>query len=578
MHPIGAEERAWIERTLASLTLEAKVGQLIMPWIGGEYVATDSPEMDRLLEWVERDGIGGVVISVGMPLSYAAKLNAMQRRARVPLLVTSDMENGPGMRMAGIYSFPHLLPQGGGTELPSTMAVGATGSDSLAYEVGRVLATEARAVGVHVTFGPVLDVNSNPANPIINTRSFGEDPALVARLASDYIRGAREGGLQTTGKHFPGHGDTEIDSHLALPSIRADRARLEAVELSPYRAVLGPGGVGLEGVMTAHIAVTGIEGSEAPPATLSPHFLTEVLREDLRFDGVIYTDAMTMGAVVSRYGTTEPLLRAIEAGADVLLMPSDVRQAIETVAQAVRSGRIAESRIDASVRRILESKARAGLNEERLVALERVDESVAIRAHTGLARTIAERSITLARDTRNLVPFGPEARRILVFTYAGANDPIAARTFAAAIRTGGRTVQIARVDARTTPAELETLRQRADSADVIVAATFVAPLEGAGTVATESGFAGLVQSLAQAGRPVVAVSFGSPYVLSFFPDVPAYLLAWGGQEASQRAAARALLGDAPITGTLPVSIPPHHARGEGLRRDVAASASPTSRP
>ena len=577
MHPIGSAERAWIDRTLASLSLEGKVGQMVMPWIGGEYVAEDSPEMDRLLQWVERDGIGGVVISVGMPLSYATKLNAMQRRARVPLLVASDMENGPGMRMAGIWSFPHLLPQGGGTELPSTMAVGATGSDSLAWAVGRVLATEARAVGVHVTFGPVLDVNSNPANPIINTRSYGEDPALVARLASAYIRGAREGGLQTTGKHFPGHGDTEVDSHLALPSIRADRERLDSVELSPYRAVLGPGGVGLEGVMTAHIAVTGIEGSDAPPATLSRHFLTDVLRDDLRFQGVVYTDAMTMGAVVNRYGTTEPLLRAIEAGADVLLMPSDVTQAVETVVLAVRGGRIAESRIDASVRRILESKARAGLHEERLVDLERVANAVGIRAHTGLARTIAERSITLARDAKGLVPLAADARRLLVLTYAGANDPIAGRGFAAAMRAGGRSVQIVRVDARSTPAELETLRLRADSVDAVIAATFVAPLEGAGTVATESGFASLVQSLALAGKPVIAVSFGSPYVLSFYPDVPAYLLAWGGQDASQRAAARALLGEAPITGTLPVSIPPHHARGEGLRRDTMPAASPEAR-
>ena len=566
MHTIGSAEHAWVDRTLTSLTLREKIGQMIMPWVGGEYVAEDSPEMDRLVEWVERDGIGGIVISVGMPHSYAAKLNAMQRRARVPLLVASDMENGPGMRMAGIYSFPHLLPQGGGTEFPSTMAVGATGSDSLAYGVGRVLATEARAVGVHVTFGPVLDVNSNPANPIINTRSYGEDPALVARLASAYIRGARDGGLQTTGKHFPGHGDTEIDSHIALPSIRADRERLDTVELSPYRTVLGPGGVGLEGVMTAHIAVVGIEGSEAPPATLSPHFLTDVLREQLGFVGVVYTDAMSMGAVVSRYGTTEPLLRAIEAGADVLLMPADVTQAIGTIEEGVRSGRIAESRIDASVRRILESKVRAGLHRERLVDLERVDDAVAIRAHTMLARTIAERSITLARDARGLVPLAAEARRILVLTYAGANDPIAGRSFAATIRTGGRTVQVVRVDARTTAPELDALRLRADSVDAIIAATFVAPLEGAGTVATESGYAWLVQQLALAGKPVIAVSFGSPYVLGFFPDAPAYLLAWGGQDASQRAAARALLGEIPITGTLPVSIPPHHARGEGLRR------------
>lgn len=574
---LGAREREWVDRTLASLTLEQKIGQMVMPWIGGDYVPADSPEMDRLLGWVERDGIGGVVISVGMPLSYAAKLNALQRRARVPLLVASDMENGPGMRMAGIYSFPHLLAQGGSTEFPSTMAVGAAGSDTLAYGVGRVLAHEARAVGVHVTFGPVLDVNSNPDNPIINTRSYGEDPELVARLASAYIRGARDGGLQTTGKHFPGHGDTEVDSHLALPSIRADSTRLDAVELAPYREVLGPGGVGLDGVMTAHIAVVGIEGSEAPPATLSEYFLTDVLRDRLDFRGLIYTDAMTMGAVVNRYGTTEPLLRAVEAGADVLLMPADVGEAIRTVAGAVRAGRLTEARIDASVRRLLEAKARAGLHEARLVDIERVDDAVGIRAHTELAQRIAERSITLARDTRGLVPLAASARRVLLLTYAGANDPIAGRTFAAALRGNGRNVRVVRVDARTTDAELEALRARADSADVVIAATFVAPFEGAGTIGTGGGFAGLVQGLASSGRPVIAVAFGSPYVLRLFPDVPAYLLAWGGQEVSQIAAARALLGQTPITGTLPVSVPPHLQRGEGLQRPASATTPPDSR-
>ena len=568
--PLDPGARAWIENTIAGMSLREKAGQMIMPWIGGDYTAIDSPEFQRLAEWVERDGIGGVVISVGMPLSYAAKLNALQRRARVPLLVASDMENGPGMRMAGIYSFPHLLPQGGGTSFPTTMALGATGSDALARELGQVLAREARAVGVHVVFGPVLDVNSNPANPIINTRSFGEDPALVARLAGAYIRGAREGGLQTTAKHFPGHGDTEVDSHIELPAIRADSARMDSVELAPYYALLGSPG-GPEGIMTAHIAVTGIEGGEAPPATLSQHFLTEVLRERMGFRGIVYTDAMTMGAVVKRYGDTEPLLLAIEAGADVLLMPADVGEAVQTVVAAVESGRIPESRLEASVRRLLESKARAGLHESRLVDLEAVDDIVGTRAHTEVAQRIAERSITLARDPRGLVPLAASARRILLITYAGATDPIAGRVFAGALRDEGREVTPMRVDNRSSQQELDEVRARAASADVVIAATFVAPLEGAGSVGTGGGYAQLVQDLSLAGRPVIAVSFGSPYVLSAFPAVPAYLLAWGGQDVSQRAAARALLGQTPITGKLPVSVPPHLERGVGLSRTTSAN-------
>ena len=562
---LTAGQARWVERTLASLTLRQKAGQLVMPWISGAYAAEDSDEMARLLELVERDGVGGVVVSMGMPLSYAAKLNALQRRARVPLLVASDMESGPGMRMAGIYSFPHLLPQGGGTDFPPAMAFGAAGSDTLAYEAGRALAREARAVGVHVTFGPVLDVNSNPANPIISTRSFGEDPALVARLAGAFSRGAREGGLQTTAKHFPGHGDTEADSHIELPVVRGDRARLDAVELATYRALL-PAGV--DGVMSAHIAAVGVEGADAPPATLSPYFLTRVLREELGFRGIVYTDAMDMGAVVRRYGEADALERALAAGADVLLMPRDPTDAVDAVEAAVRAGRLSEARLDRSVRLVLEAKARAGLAERRDVPLEAVARQAGIAAHAGLARRVAARSITLPRDTRAMVPLAGSVRRLLVVVYADAADPIAGRVFAAALAAPDRTVEVARVDARTTVAELAQLRRRADSADATIAAAFVAPLEGRGTVQARGGFADWVESLAAAGAPVGVVSFGSPYLLAAFPSVGTYLLAWGGADASQLAAADALLGRAPITGRLPVSIPPLHRRGEG--RTVAA--------
>ena len=555
----------WVERTLAGLTLRQKVGQMVMPWVSGGYTADDSPEMERLGAWVEQEGIGGVVVSVGMPLSYAAKLNQLQRRAHVPLLVASDLENGPGMRMAGIWALPYLLPQGGGTDFPPLMALGAAESDSLAFELGRVTGEEARAVGVHLTFGPVLDVNSNPANPIINTRSFGEDPRAVARLGEAYIRGAHAGGLLTTGKHFPGHGDTQADSHLELPAITSDRAALERLELIPFRAAV-QGGV--DGIMTAHIAATGIEGADAPPATLSPYFMTGLLRTDLRFRGVLFTDALDMGAVVRRYGDGEAAVRAVEAGADVLLMPRDVHTAVEAVVASVESGRISEARIDASVRRLLEMKARAGLPRRAFVDLAGVERAVGTRAHAELARTIAERSLTLGRDARGLVPLPRAGRRVLSVTYADPADLAAGDTFNKVLAAGGMQLTRARVDERTTPAELDALRAAADSADVVIASVFVTPREYRGSVGTRGGFGAWVEALAAAGRPVVVVSFGSPYLLSAFPSAPAYLLAWGGQDVCQEAAARALLGTVPVAGHLPVSIPPYLARGAGLTRDA----------
>ena len=562
-----ATNDAWIERTLASLTLRQKVAQLVMPWVSGEYLAVDSEGFDRLLEWVEREGVGGLVVSVGMPHSYAAKLNALQARAAVPLLIASDMENGPGMRMGGIYSFPHLLAQNGGTEFPPVMALGATGSDTLAFELGRVLAREARAVGVHINFGPVLDVNSNPDNPIINTRSFGEDPEMVGRLAGAYIRGARTGGLMTTAKHFPGHGDTHEDSHIALPTITADRSRLSTTELPPFRAAIA---AGVDGVMSAHIAVVGVEGSAAPPATLSPYFMTKVLREEIGFTGVVFTDAMGMRGVTQRYGPADALVLAVEAGADVLLMPVDVHDGIEAVAAAVQSGRIAETRIDASVRRILHMKRRAGLADNRSVDIAAVDRNVGVRAHTQLARTIAERSLTLARDAQNIVPLSPTTRRVLSITYAAVNDPVAGRAFDGELNELGYNVRRARVDERTTAAEFAELA--ANTADIVVVSAYVAPLEGAGTVGAGSGVAGFVESLATSGKPVVVISFGNPYLLTSFPSAPAYLLAWGGAPVSQTAAARALAGRNPITGRLPISLPPLHQRGEGIVRNPTPRA------
>jgi beta-N-acetylhexosaminidase len=559
---LDAEARAWVERTLASLTLREKAGQIVFPWTGGEYVATDSPEMDRLLEWVERDGIGGLVISIGLPHSYAAKLNALQRRAKVPLLVTTDMENGPGMRLGGGYTLPHLLPLGGGTVFPPTMAMGAIGSDSVAREVGRVIGTEARAVGAHMTFAPVLDVNSNPLNPIINTRSFGEDPAQVARLATAYIGGLHDTGLMGAGKHFPGHGDTEADTHIGLAAIRADRARLDSVELVPFRAAVA---AGVDGMMAAHISVQGVEGPDAPPASLSPLFVRRVLRDEMGFRGIVFSDAMDMGAVVRRHGRTEPLLLALEAGVDVLLQPLDARESVDAVVEGVRSGRIPPARLDDAVRAVLTAKARAGLHRVREVPLESVDENVGTRAHQRLAQTVAERSITLARDGRGLVPLAPGAR-VLSVTYAEGVDLTAGRWFDRELTRLGFTVGSFRVDPATPAETYARIAALADSADVVVISAYVQPREHAGTVGARGGFPGFVESLSGRGEHVIAVSFGSPYVIGFYPSAPAYLLAWGGAEVAQRAAARALAGETAITGRLPVSIPPLFARGDGRRR------------
>ena len=562
--PLSTADHRWVERTLSSLTLREKVGQLIMPWVSGGYAAVGSPEFEEVRKWVEDDRVGGLVLSIGLPLSYAAKLNELQVRSRVPLLIASDMENGPGMRLGNIYALPSLLSQGGGTVFPPVMALGATGSEDLAYKLGQVLGSEARAIGVHMVFGPVLDVNSNPLNPIINTRSLGESPDLVGRLAKAYIRGARLKGLMSTGKHFPGHGDTDVDSHLDLPTIRGDRAHLDSIDLPPFRAAVGEG---IDAIMTAHIAVVGVEGENAGPATLSRGFMTGVLRDEMHFGGLLFTDAMTMGGVAKRYGATEPLIMALEAGADVLLMPRSVPDAIETVLKAVNSGRLTQSRIDASVRRVLTAKARAGLVHGRLVDLNAVDRIVDIPEHTRIAEEVAERSITLAQDRGNLVPLPRDsAKKILIVTYADASDLVAGRAFNSIVTERLPGAATVRVDDRTNDAEYGALGARADSADLLVVSAYVSPREFSGTVGAQAGFSQFVERFALSGKPTIVLSFGSPYLLSAFPSVSSYLLAWGGSPVSQRAAALAILGEREINGRLPISLPPVLPFGVGIHR------------
>ena len=568
---LDAEAERWVEGTLEGLTLREAVGQLVFPWISGAYMAADDPEFLETVAWVERWGIGGVVISIGTPYAYVAKLNQLQAKAAVPLLVTSDFENGgPGMRLNHSYALPSLLAQGGGTSFPPTMAFGAIGDEAEVERFARVTALEARAVGVHVNFAPVLDVNSNPENPIINTRSFGESAEEVARLGRAYVRGAREGGILTTAKHFPGHGDTRVDSHLELPEIRADRARLDQVELVPFRAAVEEG---VDAVMTAHISVPGVLGEGAPPATLAPEFMTELLREELGFSKLLFTDALRMGAITAGYGAGEAAVLAIEAGSDVILVPESVPVAVEAVVEAVEGGRISRERLDRSVRRILDAKARVGLDRGATVEIEAVSARVGTDEHREAARESAARSITLVRDRDALVPLDPARyRRVLSVTYASATSLVAGRDFNGVLSGLVAELRSARVGPETPDGEWAELLARAEGFDAVLVSAYVSPQAGAGTVALPDPVAEFITSLDERSA-VVLISLGNPYLLSATPSVGSYLLAWGGREVSQRAAARAVAGAEAIGGRLPVTLPGLHERGEGLLREAIAEVS-----
>jgi beta-N-acetylhexosaminidase len=362
------------------------------------------------------------------------------------------------------------------------------------------------------------------------------------------------------GKHFPGHGDTHTDSHMALPRVDADRARLDAVDLPPFRTAIA---AGMDGILVAHIAVPSVAGDEVP-SSISPKVTGQILREEMGFRGLVSTDAFNMRGLTSRYGQGDAAVRAIQAGADILLQPEDIPGVLDAVEAAVRGGRISQARIDESVRRILEAKSRIRLQHQRMADLGAMQRTVGAAEHRRLAAEVAQRSITLVRDARGLVPFAAGARRILSITYADGSTTGGA--FNAGLIRGGRSVTTARVTSGTGAAAFAALRSQADAADVVVISAYVNPVQYRGSVEAGGGFSAFVEALARAGKPVVVVSFGSPYLLRAFPSVPAYVAAWGPEAVCQDAAARALLGQAPIGGRLPVTIMPGVPRGAGIMR------------
>lgn len=568
--PLSRSQQRWVDSTLASLTLRQRIGQMVSIWVMGDFANERDTGYTQLVNWIENDGVGSMTMSVGSPIDVAVKLNSLQKHARIPLLVHSDLEPGLGRLEGGVF-VPSMLYGGAATVFPTAMAMGAADSDSLTYRAAYAIGREARAVGIQVVFGPVADVNNNPANPVINTRSFGEDPKAVARLTADFVRGLQDAGAMATVKHFPGHGDTDTDSHLALPVVKSTRAELDTVELVPFRAAIA---AGVSGVMTAHIALPAVEGDNVP-ATLAPRVITGLLRDTLGFRGMAYTDALTMEAIGEGYPVERSAVLAVQAGADVLLKPSDIERAINAVESAVTSGVIPASRIDSSARRILEAKALVGLNVARTVDLDGVRRIVGAPEHWAVADTIAARAVTLLRDSASLIPVSSTAKRVAIVRYASETEFRAGQAFAAELRKSLPNVRQFRISPRSSPAELDSLGTMLAGWDEILVTTYVRRIEGAGGTAIAPAVAKWIDTLATREH-VAVIANGNPYVIGQFPHVQSYMITYGIGDALERAAAHAVAGTAPITAHSPISLPGFFARGDGIARSTVSSAT-TSR-
>ncbi len=539
----------WVNATLAKMSVDEKVGQLLFTTYHGTFTSTDSPAYRQMLHCVNDLHAGGFIIvtrigPLGIEKSQAyptaALNNELQAKAKIPLLVGADFERGSAMRLDE------------GTSFPTQMALAAAGDPKDAYMMGKVTAIEARQVGVQWIYAPVADVNNNPDNPIINTRSFGEDPKRVAEFVREYVRGVNENGGLATAKHFPGHGDTAADSHIDLPVIKADRARLEELELVPFRAAIE---AGVGSIMTGHLNVPALEPDSNTPATLSHNILTGVLREQLGFEGLVITDAMDMGGITMRFAPGEAAVRAVLAGADALLMPPVPDAAFEALQDAVKSGRISKERLDASVRRILEAKARLGLERERFADLAALNTKFASVNWQKEAQDISDRGITLLRDTPKRLPLdATKPSRALLLAFYADPEPYPGEDLERELRKRFDSVTTLRADTRFVSAANLKLPPP-DSYDVALLALFVRVSDRKGNVDVPAEQAVLAEQVYKAGKPVITLAFGSPYLIERFPQAETWLGAFGISDVAQISAARALFGEIPIRGHLPVTIP-----------------------
>ena len=539
----------WADETLRQLSLRDKIAQMVHVRTPGRFINRNSQEYKKLVALIRDNNIGGLALFAGNVYESAIMLNDFQGMSKLPLLVSSDFERGAAFRIDDATSFPW------------TMALGAAGSEDLAYRQGLVTARESRAMGVHWIFAPVVDVNNNPDNPVINIRAFGSDPADVSRLGVAFIRGAHAGGVLTTAKHFPGHGDTSIDSHINMPILEMGRDRLESIEFVPFRRAIE---AGVDSVMTAHVAVPQLTKGAKTPATLSSEILTDVLKNSLGFRGIVVTDSLEMDGIKKHYGNGEVAVAAVKAGVDVLLLPPDAVEAIDAVERAVKSGEISEKRIDESVKKILDAKQRLGLDKNRTAGIEKIGNIVSSPESIELADEIADKAVAVIKDEKRLLPLNPsDKRRVFGLVLTPVVDAASGMAFLDAFRERFPDAQTEWVNSRVPEAQLAAIDKAINAADIVVVAT-LSRLATGRNIGIPDRHLGIMKKLAAMKKPVVWVCLSSPYLMRITPEIGTILCTFSYSENSQAAAVRALTGEFRVSGKMPVSIPGVAKIGDGL--------------
>jgi beta-N-acetylhexosaminidase len=598
-----ADAQKWADKTLRKLSLEEKIGQMFLMRGRAEFLNVTSPDYLQLRDQIHRYHIGGVVLTVrtdgpfllrNQPFEAATFTNRLQGESRLPLIFAADFERGLCTRLNGATVFPHA------------MAFGATGNPAYVEGFAQIVAQEARAIGVQWNFYPIADVNSNPANPIINTRSFGEDPKMVSEMVTAYIRAARDAGMMTTAKHFPGHGDTESDSHLQLARVGGDLQHLQNIELPPFEQAIA---AGVDSVMVAHVTVPTLDPDPGRVASTSPLVIETLLKGQLGFKGLVVPDAMDMNALMRLFvghdanPSARAAVEAVKAGNDMILIPADLDAAYNGLLNAVRSGEIPETRIDESVRKILVTKATLGLAKARLVNIDALPSLIATPEHVAFGQLVADSAITLVRDNGQVLPLkkpapangtsGPAlsyqaeqeaGKRVLAVIFSDDVRTDSGRTLERELRARIPDANVIYVDPRIAAGMTPQVMQAVNEAQSVIAAVYLIPTAGKavrvqGTVQNAIGLADapadlLRQILANAGPRTVVVAVGTPYVAAEFPEIQTYLCTFSAASISEFSAVKALFGEIPIHGHLPVTIPNIAQRGAGIEKPAVVAPVP----
>ena len=550
---VPKSSKNWPKRVLKKLSLREKIAQMMIYRMHLKYESVTPEKWEEITRLVSGDGIGGIHLWSGDGSSSLAFINEIQKRSKVPIIFDADIERGFGQR------FPS------GTDFPPMMAITATGNPKNAYEVGKIVALESKAAGVHWNLSPVVDVNNNPLNPIINTRSFSDNPDIVGEFSIEYTKGLQDYGMIATAKHFPGHGDTQTDSHSSLAMIPSDSSRLWSVELKPFRVMAG---AGIDVVMMAHIHAPDYQPEADEPATLSRFWVTEILRERLGFDGAIITDAMSMGGITKNYSDDYALVKAIQAGCNIIIQNYDLTGAIDVVERAVLDGDISIDQINSSALKMLQLKDKVGLNLSRYISMDFMMENISTEENRETASRIASESVTLLRDKKDLLPLSANGKDTLyVFDiydqeYKHSRSTVTARIIAERIPV--RSVQIDESDKKPV---LDAIIKSVPKNSQILINAFVSPKEWKDRIFFPDNETYFVRELLKKSDRIILASLGTPYLLQDFSEVSTYLCAYKGSSIMQNALADALLGLKDISGRLPVTIPDLYEIGSGMFKE-----------